>query len=66
MIFADVRLGGLEEVGLPREVKLCWLLLPVILTSGASARPRGELPLGVGYIAKPWQPLDVMIAAKRR
>jgi hypothetical protein len=42
-----------------------WRLLSVILTSGLSRDRVGDLPLGVGYMAKPWQPLDVLIAAKQ-
>src|SRR5213594_4724499 len=66
MIFADVRLpGAMGGVDLAWEVKLRWPLLPMVLTSG---HPRErervrELPLGVAYLPKPWQPLNVLIAA---
>jgi CheY-like chemotaxis protein len=66
MIFADVRLRGvMDGIDLAREVKLRWPLLPVILTSGVPRDRVRDLPLGVGYMAKPWQPLDVLIAAKQ-
>jgi len=66
MIFADVRLRGvMDGIDLAREVKMRWPRLPVILTSGHPRDRVGYLPLGVGYMAKPWQPLDVMIAAKQ-
>ena len=66
MILAEVRLRGvMNGIDLAREVKLRWPLLPVILTSGLPRDRVGVLPLGVGYMAKPWQPLDVMIAAKQ-
>jgi CheY-like chemotaxis protein len=66
MIFADIRLRGvMDGIDLAREVKLRWPLLPVILTSGLPRDRVGHLPLGVGYMAKPWQPLDVLIAAKQ-
>jgi len=66
MILADVRLRGvMDGIDLAREVKMRWPLLPVILTSGHPRDRVGNLPLGVGYMAKPWQPLDVMIAAKQ-
>jgi CheY-like chemotaxis protein len=66
MILAEVRLRGvMDGIDLAREVKLRWPLLPVILTSGLSRARVGDLPLGVGYMAKPWQPLDVLIAAKQ-
>jgi CheY-like chemotaxis protein len=65
MILAEVRLRGvMDGIDLAREAKLRWPLLPVILTSRLP-RDLGDLPLGVGYMAKPWQPLDVLIAAKQ-
>jgi DNA-binding response OmpR family regulator len=66
IILAEVRLRGvIDGIDLAREVKLRWPLLPVILTSGLPRDRVGVLPLGVGYMAKPWQPLDVLIAAKQ-
>src|SRR5438132_8636904 len=64
MIFADVRLrGAMDGVDLAWEVKLRWPLLPVILTSGHQLERIRDLPPGVGYMPKPWQPLNVLIAA---
>src|SRR6266516_3423529 len=64
MIFADVRLRGvMNGIDLAREVKMRWPLLPVILTSGLPRERVGNLPPGVGYMPKPWQPLNVLIAA---
>ena len=66
IVLADVRLRGvMDGIDLAREVRLRWPLLPVILTSGLPRDRVGDLPLGVGYMAKPWQPLDVLIAAKQ-
>ena len=66
MILADVRLpGAMDGVDLAWEVKLRWPLLPVILTSGLPRERVGELPLGVDYMPKPWQPLNVLIAAEQ-
>ena len=66
MILADIRLRGvMDGIDLAREVKMRWPLLPVILTSGHPRDRVGDLPRGVGYMAKPWQPLDLMIAAKQ-
>ena len=66
MIFADVRLRGvMDGMDLAREVKMRWPLLPVILTSGHPCERVGELPPGVAYMPKPWQPLNVLIAAER-
>jgi DNA-binding NtrC family response regulator len=66
MIFADIRLpGAMSGVDLAWEVKRRWPLLPMILTSGHPREHRGELPPLVGYMPKPWQPLNVLIAAER-
>src|SRR6266436_7817224 len=66
MIFADVRLRGvMDGIDLAREVKMRWPLLPVILTSGLPRERVGELPPGVAYMPKPWQPLNVLIAAEQ-
>ena len=66
MIFADVRLpGAMDGIDLAWEVKLRWPLLPMILTSGVTRECVRELPAGVAYIPKPWQPLNVLIAAEQ-
>jgi DNA-binding NtrC family response regulator len=66
MIFADVWLSGaMDGVDLAREVKMRWPVLPVILTSGHLRESVGELPPGVSYMPKPWQPLNVLIAAEQ-
>jgi CheY-like chemotaxis protein len=65
MIFADVRLRGvMDGIDLAREVRMRCPLLPVILTSGHPREPGGELPPDVAYMPKPWQPLNVLIAAE--
>jgi DNA-binding NtrC family response regulator len=62
----SVRLRGvMDGIDLTREVKIRWPLLPVILTSGHPCERVGELPPGVTYIPKPWQPLKVLIAAEQ-
>ena len=64
MIFADIRLPGvMDGVDLSWEVKLRWPLLPIILTSGHPLEHIRELPPGVAHMPKPWQPLNVLIAA---
>ena len=66
MIFADIRLPGvMDGVDLCWEVKLRWPLLPIILTSGHPLEHIRELPPGVAYMPKPWQPLNVLIAAEQ-
>jgi CheY-like chemotaxis protein len=66
MIFADVPLRGvMDGIDLARELKMRWPLLPVILTSGHPCERVGELPLGVAYMPKPWQPLNVLIVAEQ-
>ena len=66
MIFADIRLPGvMDGVDLSWEVKLRWPLLPIILTSGHPLERIRELPPGVAYMPKPWQPPNVLIAAEQ-
>ncbi len=65
MIFADVRLpGAMDGIDLAWEVKARWPRLPIILTSGHPPDRGGDLPPGVIYMPKPWQPLKVLIAAE--
>ncbi|HVI61895.1 MAG TPA: response regulator [Bradyrhizobium sp.] len=64
MIFADIRLPGvMDGIDLAREVRMRSPFLPVILTSGHP--PEGQLPLGVDFMPKPWQPLNLLVAAKQ-
>jgi DNA-binding NtrC family response regulator len=66
MIFADVRLPGvMDGVDLAWEVKQRWPALPVVLTSGFPCERVRELPPGVAYVRKPWQPLNVLLLAER-
>jgi DNA-binding NtrC family response regulator len=66
MIFADVRLpGAMDGVDLAWEVKLRWPLLPVVLTSGHPRERVRELPPGVAYMPKPWQPLNILVVAEQ-
>ncbi len=67
MIFADVRLRGvMDGVDLAREVKMRWPLLPVILTSGNPCERIRELPPGVAYMPKPWQPRSTCCSPPNR
>jgi CheY-like chemotaxis protein len=66
MIFADVRLpGAMDGIDLAWEVRLRWPLLPMVLTSGCSREGIRELPPGVAYLPKPWQPLNVLMIAEQ-
>jgi CheY-like chemotaxis protein len=66
MVFADIRLPGvMDGVDLARELKMRWPHLSVVLTSGNPGERLGHLPPGVQYMAKPWQPLNVLMAAER-
>lgn len=66
MIFADIRLSGvMDGIDLAREVKMRWPHLMVVLTSGNAGEHIERLPLGVDYMPKPWQPLNVLMAAER-
>jgi len=66
MVFADIRLRGIMNgIDLAHEVKARWPLLPVVLTSGHPLERIRELPPGVAYMPKPWQPLNVLVAAEQ-
>ncbi len=66
MIFADIRLSGvMDGIDLAREVKMRWPHLMVILTSGNAGERLEQLPPGVDYMPKPWQPINVLMAAER-
>src|ERR1700730_10811120 len=66
MIFADIHLSGeMDGIDLAREVKMRWPHLIVLLTSGNAGEHLKQMPPGVDYIPKPWQPLDVLVAAER-
>src|SRR6516164_4034707 len=66
MIFADIRLSGvMDGIDLAREVKMRWPHLVVILTSGNAGERVKQLPPGIDYMPKPWQPLHVLMAAER-
>ena len=59
-------LASAPERNLAWEVKLRWPLLPMVLTSG---HPRErerirELPPGVAFLPKPWQPFNVLVVAE--
>jgi len=66
MVFADIRLSGaMDGVDLACELKMRWPQLKIMLTSGNSGERLAHLPFGVEYMAKPWQPLNVLMAAER-
>ena len=66
MVFADIRLAGaMDGVDLASELKMRWPNLKIILTSGNVGERLAHLPPGVEYMAKPWRPLSVLMAAER-
>src|SRR5258708_35256237 len=66
MIFADIRLRGvMGGVELGRGGEMRWPLLPVILTSGHPRERVGELPPGVAFMPKPWQPPNGLVAPEQ-
>ena len=66
MVFADIRLAGaMDGVDLASELKMRWPNLKIILTSGNVGERLAHLPPGVEYMAKPWRPLNVLMAAER-
>ena len=56
----------MDGIDLAWEVKLRWLLLPMVLTSGHSRERERvcQLPPGVVFLPKPWQPFNVLVVAE--
>ena len=66
MIFADIQLAGvMDGLDLAREVKMRWPFLTVVLTSGHPRERYLDLPAGVAYMPKPWQPLNILMLAEQ-
>ena len=66
MLLADIRLPGvMDGIDLAWEIKLRWPLLPVVLTSGLPREYVRQLPPGIAYMVKPFQPLDVLVTAEQ-
>ena len=66
-LFALLLFGAafMDGVDLAHEVRLRWPLLPVVLTSGHPLDEHmRQFPPGVAYIPKPWQPLNLLVAAE--
>jgi CheY-like chemotaxis protein len=53
LIFTDVQMGGMDGIRFARAVREKWPPVRIIVTSGR-IDPRSELPLGVSFIAKPY------------
>jgi two-component system cell cycle response regulator CpdR len=63
LMFTDVNLAGaMDGLALAHCAKNRFPGLQIIVTSGT---PRTGLPEGVKFLAKPWQPLDVLREAER-
>jgi CheY-like chemotaxis protein len=66
LVFADLRLSGvMDGVDLAHELRMRWPHLIVVLTSGNAGTRLADLPAGVEYMPKPWQPLNLLVAADR-
>jgi DNA-binding NtrC family response regulator len=66
LVFADLRLSGvMDGVDLAHELRMRWPHLIVVLTSGNAGTRLADLPAGVEYMPKPWQLLNLLVAADR-
>jgi CheY-like chemotaxis protein len=62
LMFTDVNLRGpMNGIELASRAKVEFPRLKVIVTSG---RPAPNLPTGMTFMQKPWQPLDLLREAK--
>jgi CheY-like chemotaxis protein len=66
LVFADLRLSGvMDGVDLAHELRMRWPHLVVVLTSGNAGTRLADLPAGVEYMPKPWQPFNLLMAADK-
>lgn len=63
-IFTDVRFSGdADGFDLAGTVAANWPHITVLVTSGR-VRPPEDMPKSVRFVAKPWQPADVLSAMR--
>jgi DNA-binding NtrC family response regulator len=66
MVFTDIGLAGrMDGVELAQNLEAQRPDVQVIVTSATRSRRVDDLPDNVIYLAQPWRPLDVLIAAER-
>ncbi|MCW6513062.1 response regulator [Lichenifustis flavocetrariae] len=64
-IFTDLKLGGgADGLQVVRAVSSALPKIPVVLTSGELPERPEDLPANVKFVAKPWQPFDVINAVQ--
>ncbi len=55
-VFADLWLESpYEGIGLTKSIAATWPWIALLVTSGASARPPGGLPMKAHFVPKPWR-----------
>jgi DNA-binding NtrC family response regulator len=66
MVFTDIGLAGrMDGVELAQNLDAHRPDVLVIVTSAQRSKRVDDLPDNVTYLAQPWRPLDVLIAAER-
>ncbi|MDX7953287.1 response regulator [Lichenihabitans sp. Uapishka_5] len=64
-IFTDLKLGsGPDGMAVVRYVSSTLPRVPIVLTSGQLPERPDDLPETVRFLAKPWQPFDVINAVR--
>ena len=65
-VFADLWLESpYEGIGLTKTIAATWPWIALLITSGASARPPGGLPMKAHFVPKPWRAELVLRYLKR-
>ena len=64
-IFTDLKLsGGADGMEVVRYVSSTLPHVPIVLTSGQLPERPDDLPENIRFLAKPWQPFDVINAVR--
>ena len=66
LILSDIRLSGaMDGVDFAREAKIRWPHLSIIVTSGNAGKRITQLPPGIIYMPKPWNPSVILKLAEQ-
>jgi CheY-like chemotaxis protein len=59
-VFTDIEMPGMDGLALAATIRGRWPAIAVLITSGRVRPGHDALPIGAGFIAKPYLPTDVV------